>query len=70
MNGEIENALRTIDKAAEVLFRCEEFFRHQSEMNAAAHLSDRVMYSPIHAAIQSVQQGIADFKRTYPEESQ
>lgn len=69
MDGQVENARRTIDKAAEVLGRCGEFFQHQAEMNAAAHLSGNVMYPPIYSAIQSVQQGIADFKRSYPEES-
>jgi hypothetical protein len=64
MDGSIENACRTLDKAEEVLRRCELFFRHQGEMNAAAHLSDRVMYPPIHAAIQSVLQGISAFNAT------
>lgn len=66
MSGELENARRTVDKAAEVLGRCEEFFRHQAEMNAAAHLAGRVMYPPIHASIASVLQGITAFRESYP----
>ncbi|WP_454232016.1 hypothetical protein [Mycolicibacterium fortuitum] len=70
MSGEVENARRTIDKAAEVLTRCEQFFRNQAQMNAAAHLSDNVMYPPIYSAIQSAQQGIASFRTTYPAQSE
>lgn len=66
MSGELENARRTIDKAAQVLERCEEFFRHQAQMNAAAHLSGNVMYPPIYSSIQSVKQGIQSFRNTYP----
>lgn len=65
--AELENARRTIEKSAEVLSRCEEFFRNQAQMNAAAHLSNNVLYPPIHSAIQRAQQGISDFHRTYPE---
>lgn len=61
------NARRTIDKAEEVLQRCEQFFRHQAHMNAAAHLSGNVMYPPIYSAISSVLMGINVFHETYPE---
>jgi len=66
-NGEAENARRTIEKAAEVLGRCEEFFRHQAQMNAAAHLSGNVMYPPIYSSVQSVLKGIESFREAYPE---
>ncbi|TXI62208.1 hypothetical protein [Mycolicibacterium mageritense] len=69
MSGEVENARRTIDKAADVLAQCEAFFRHQAQMNAAAHLSANVMYPPIYSAVQSVQQGIVSFRNAYPSQS-
>lgn len=67
--SEADNARRTIAKADEVLKQCEKFFARQAEMNAAAHLSERVMYPPIHAAITSARKGIEMFNESYPEES-
>ena len=70
MNGELENARRTINKAEQVLAQCEEFFRHQAQMNAAAHLSSgHVAYPPIYASVQAVLLGINTFRNAYPEES-
>ena len=63
--SELDNARRTIDKAQDVLRQCREFFSYQAEMNASAHMSDRVMYPPIHAAIESALCGIATFNNTY-----
>lgn len=62
--GDLVNARRELDKAQTALARCEEFFRHQAEMNAAAHMATNVMYSPLHASISSVLQGIETFKGT------
>lgn len=64
--SESDNARRTILKADEVLRQCQRYFANQASMNATAHMSERVMYPPIHAAISSVLQGIRDFGRTYP----
>lgn len=65
--SEFDNARRTIDKAEEVLQVCHKYFHHQANMNAAAHLSGRVMYPPIAASIESVLQSISLFRNTYPE---
>jgi hypothetical protein len=65
--SELNDARRTLDKAADVLARCEEYFRHQAEMNAAAHLSANVMYSPLYSSISSVLQGINTFHQTWDE---
>jgi hypothetical protein len=67
--SESDNARRTIEKAEEVLQVCHKFFHHQAQMNAASHLSGRVMYPPICASIESVLQGISTFKETYPGDS-
>lgn len=66
---ELTNARRTLDKAEDVLKACEFFFRHQAQMNAAAHMSTRVVYSPIYASITSVLGGIDVFNEGYPLES-
>jgi len=60
------NARRTIEKCQEVLEQCQNYFTHQAEMNAQAHLSERVMYPPIHSAIGGVLYAIEMFKEAYP----
>jgi len=65
--GEVEDARRTIAKAEEALENCAEYFAAQAAMNAQAHMSQRVMYPPIHAAIMSVLTGIQQFRDTYDE---
>jgi hypothetical protein len=68
MSTELDNARRTIDKAEDALQSCERYFARQAEMNAQAHMSERVMHPPIHAAISSVLHGIAIFRESYPKE--
>lgn len=70
MMSETDDARRTIDKAEEVLQVCHQYFRHQAQMNATAHLSTRVMYPPISASIESVLQGITTFREAYPDDTQ
>lgn len=65
--NELNNARRTIDRAEDALKACERYFARQAEMNAQGHLSDRVMYPPIHSSITSVLHGIAMFREAYPE---
>lgn len=56
-----DDARRTIEKAQDVLAACERYFARQAEMNAQSHMSERVMFPPIHAAITSVLFGIESF---------
>lgn len=63
-----DNADRTIEKARDVLLECREYFEHQARMNATAHMAERVMHSPIHAAIDSVLHGIDTYQESYPNE--
>lgn len=65
--SELDNARRTIGKAQETLQACEKYFARQAEMNAQAHMSDRVMYPPIHASVTSVLHGIEMFYEAYPD---
>lgn len=64
---ELANARRTIDKAEDALRYASQYFEHQAEMNASAHLSTRVMHSPLYALIESVLSGIEAFHASYPE---
>lgn len=61
-----DDARRTIAKAQDALQACERYFAHQAEMNAQGHMSQRVMYPPIHAAIASVLHGIEVFNEANP----
>lgn len=65
--SDIDNARRTIKKADDALNACERYFAKQAEMNAQGHMSERVMYPPIHSLISSVRHGIAMFHEAYPE---
>ena len=58
----LANAERTIEKCQDVLRRCETHLGYQAQMNAALHMSDRVMYSPLHAAVESVLVGIEAYQ--------
>lgn len=62
---EMDNARRTLDKAEEVLKACRTYFGHQAQMNAQAHMSAQVMYSPIHAAVSGALYGISMFNECY-----
>lgn len=64
-DDELVNARRTLDKAQDVLTACREYFWYQAQMNAASHISNRVLYPPIYSAIESVLQGVETFKKTY-----
>ncbi len=64
---ELINARRTIEKAHGVLKQCENYFEHQAQMNAQAHLSARAVPSPIHSAITGALHGIHIFQEAYPE---
>jgi hypothetical protein len=63
--GELDNAHRTIAKCEDTLRQCLTFFARQAEMNAATHMSARVMYSPLHSAIEATLKGITVFNETY-----
>jgi len=65
---ELDNCRRTLEKAEDVLKACELYFRHQADMNATAHMSQRTMYPPIHAQITSALHGIGMFNECYPAE--
>lgn len=65
--SELDNARRTIDKADEALRACLNYFGKQAEMNAQSHMSERVMYPPIHSVVASVVHGIRMFREAYPE---
>lgn len=64
--SEIDDARRTLSKAEDVLRACERYFARQAAMNAQAHMSDRVMHSPIHGAIESVLYAIETFRAAHP----
>ena len=65
--NELANARRTIDKAQDALRACERYFARQAEMNAQGHMSERVMYPPIHSSLTSVLHGIDMFHEAYPD---
>lgn len=59
------NARRTLAKAESVLRHVELYFDRKDSMNAAQHLSDRVIQSPLHGEVLSVLAAIDLFKQTY-----
>jgi hypothetical protein len=65
--SQLSNARRTIEKAEEVLRHVDQYFEHKDAMNAAAHRSDRVLQSPLHAEVVSVLEGIGNFHSTFPD---
>lgn len=64
--SEIDNARRTIAKAEEALMACELYFAKQAEMNAQGHMSERVMYPPIHSVVSTTLHGIRMFNEAHP----
>ena len=54
----IVNLVRELEKAQECLRWCERYFARESERNAAAHMSDKVLITPLAAQVQSVLYGI------------
>jgi hypothetical protein len=65
---ELDNCRRTLEKAQEALAACEAYFRHQAEMNAQSHMSQRVMYPPIHSVVATTMHGCQEFFNCYPGE--
>lgn len=65
--SELDDARRIIQKDEDVLEKCLVYFAKQAEMNATAHMSDRVMYPPIHGAISSSLFGLKMHRETYPD---
>lgn len=59
------DARRTVEKAESVLRHVELYFDRKDSMNAAQHLSDRVIQSPLHGEVLSVLAAIDLFKQTY-----
>lgn len=49
---------RELEKAREALAAAETHLARHAEMNAALHCSERVMYSPLHAKVQTAIHGI------------
>lgn len=67
---ELDNCRRTLAKAQEALQSCENYFRHQAEMNAQSHMSVRVMYPPIHSIVALTLHGCDEFFNCYPGDTQ
>lgn len=63
LRNRLANADRTVAKCEQVLTRCEAFLARQAEMNAAVHMADRVLYSPLHAAALSALDGIQYYRQ-------
>lgn len=55
----INDLRRELSKAAETLAAVEKHLARTAEANAALHVADRVMYSPLHAKVASTLNGIA-----------
>jgi hypothetical protein len=62
------NARRTLAKAEAVLRHVELYFDRKDSMNAAQHLADQVIQSPLHGEVLSVLAAIDLFKQGYPGE--
>lgn len=57
------DARRTVEKAEAVLRHVAVYFDRKDSMNAAQHLSDRVIQSPLHSEVLSVLAAIDLFKQ-------
>jgi hypothetical protein len=60
------DARRTLEKAEAVLRHVAVYFDRKDSMNAAQHLSDRVIQSPLHGEVLSVLAAIDLFRQGYP----
>jgi hypothetical protein len=58
MNPTIADLRRELEKALETLQACAVHLARHAEMNAALHVSDRVMYSPLYAKVEATMSGI------------
>lgn len=52
-----EDLMREVDKIDGVLEAVEKYLTRQNEMNAALHMSDRVMASPLASAVTTARNG-------------
>lgn len=60
----LADAYRTLDKAMLVLEHVELYFERKDQMNAAQHLSEKVLTSPLHSEVSSVLAAIALFNQS------
>jgi len=63
----LQDALREMEKALDVLVLADSYFSHQASMNAKLHLSDRVIPNPLASAVATEVEGLTrsvnDFRR-------
>jgi hypothetical protein len=64
--SEVENLRRELTKAEEVLVLCETYFAHQAHMNATAHMSGKVIHTPLQGAIAGTLHSIKTHREAYP----
>lgn len=58
----IEDAERQIDKAVDVLDAVDRMMTAEADMNAAKHMSSRVMPNPLAAAVATVRDDLKRFR--------
>lgn len=67
MSNDLTDAVRELEKALDVMAQVDEYFHHQANMNAALHMSDRVIPNPLASAVatslQSLDRSIKGFQR-------
>lgn len=67
-NSTITDLRRELAKAHDALAAAEIHLARHAEANAALHLADRVMYSPLHAKVQAARVGTEHaLRRTSPD---
>ena len=53
-----DNVRREIQKAKDVLEDCQEHLEYVAKANAKLHLADEVFYSPLHAKVRGIINGL------------
>ncbi len=55
---DLADAVRELEKAHDVLQACNDYFQSQAMMNAALHMSDRVIPNPLASAVETEMRGL------------
>ncbi|MGH3355245.1 MAG: hypothetical protein ACRDOJ_05070 [Nocardioidaceae bacterium] len=58
LTDQADDLTRELDKARDTLDACLTYLERYAEANAALHCADRVMYSPLHARVDTAIAGL------------
>jgi len=62
---ELDNYVRELEKSQNALEKCELLLRRQAQSNAALHMADEIIYSPLYGEVVGAIKGIRMVLRTW-----